>query len=156
MARALQRHAGDVTFLGPIRVWPELFAQVINRIRLSLTGKWYPYIHRLDAAKHYARAFEPKLRSGIDFIVAPMGSTQIAMLETRVPIVYTSDTTFHLHNNYYPEFQDLRERYQQEAEKIESLAIQKAGVIPYPSPWAAQSALRDYHASPDKVKVVEW
>jgi glycosyltransferase involved in cell wall biosynthesis len=43
-----------------------------------------------------------------------------------------------------------------DAEEIERRAIQQARLLPYPSPWAADSAATHYGAPLDRVHVVPW
>jgi YD repeat-containing protein len=107
-------------------------------------------------AEEFGRIFTRRLPAGTDFVFAPMSSTQIAFLETSIPIVYSSDTTFALLSDYYPEYSGLSRRYREEADEIESLAIARAKTVSYPSDWAACSALTTYGARGDKVHVVPW
>src|SRR5262245_36581617 len=104
MARALERHVGDVIHLGPAFSWRELAAKVRSRLVRVVSGRLVPYIHGHGMAKAYARVFARRLPPNVDAIFAPLASTQIAYLDTPLPILYTSDTTFALLNGYYPEF----------------------------------------------------
>lgn len=155
MARALQRHVGDVAFLGPAHSWHESWSKVRNRVGRMVTGRGRPYVHGLAAAREYAAIFAKRLK-GIDWAFAPLSSTQIALLDTSLPLVYTSDTTWNLLQGYYPEYSALDQHYVAEAEEIERRAIGRARLIPYPSRWAAESAVRSYGAAPERVSVIPW
>lgn len=76
-----------------------------------------------------------------------------AYLVSDVPLIYIGDTTFHLFNQYM-NWQD--EQLIELAERLESLAIQKAEKIIYCSEWAKQSAIHDYDANPQKIEVIEF
>jgi glycosyltransferase involved in cell wall biosynthesis len=80
---------------------------------------------------------------------------QIAFLETSLPIIYLSDTTFKNMIDYHPSFSNLLSFSLREGNLIEQRAINKASQLIYPSEWAANSAIRDYGASPKKVHVVQ-
>ncbi len=157
MAQALQKHCGDVSLLGPIKPPLVPAAKICDRVLRKATGKRYLYTHSVWLSKHIAKIAERRLAAdNFDFIFAPAGSTEIAYLHTTLPIVYLSDTTVSLIYNYYPEFSNVLASSIREAEMIERLAINKAAIVLYPSQWAAQSAVSDYHADERKVHVVPF
>jgi glycosyltransferase involved in cell wall biosynthesis len=157
MAPALQKHCGDVSLLGPIKPPLKLAAKICDRVLQKTTGRRYLYTHSVWLSKHIAQIVERRLsEEQFDFIFAPAGSTEIAHLDTKLPIVYLSDATFSLISNYYPEFSNVLASSLREAEMIERLAINKAAMVVYPSPWAAQSAMNDYHADERKIHVIPF
>ena len=155
MARALARNGAEVVHLGPALSWRELWSKVKNRAQRALGRKPRPYTHGLAAAREYARVFSRRL-AGVEVLFAPMSSTQVALLETALPIVYTSDTTWRLLCDYYPEYTGLDQRYRAEADEIERRAIVRADLLPYPSRWVADSVIGAYRAAPNRVHVVPW
>jgi glycosyltransferase involved in cell wall biosynthesis len=157
MGQALQKHCGDVTFLGPIEPLSALVAKIFSKALLKTIGKNYLYTHSTWLSKKVAKIAERKLSSNqFDLVFAPAGSTEIAYLETKLPIIYLSDTTVSLISNYYPEFSNVLTMSLREAEHIEQLAIGKAASILYPSWWAARSAIDHYLADEKKVRVVPF
>jgi glycosyltransferase involved in cell wall biosynthesis len=89
-----------------------------------------------------------------DFIFAPVGAQEISCLETNVPIIYLSDTTFKLYQEFYqPDLKPLEIKHMSQ---LESEAITKAEILIYSSKWAADSAILDYKASPDKVNIIPF
>lgn len=158
MAQALQRHCGDVVHLGPARSLVELAGKVRNRASTLLLGRPTPYHHAASLARDYARTFERRLsRIGpVDAIFAPAASTEIALLETRVPIIYTSDTTFALACDYHPGFSNLTEEYRAGGNAIELGALQRAAAITYPTEWAARSARETYGVDPARITVIPY
>jgi len=79
---------------------------------------------------------------------------EVAGVKTNIPIVYCSDATCSLYLKDYkielePEEIELEERE-------EALAISKASKLVYPSAWAANSAISDYQAEPNKIKLVPF
>jgi len=81
---------------------------------------------------------------------------QIAFLETSVPIIYLADATFQIMIDYYPSFSHLLSFSQREGNLLEQRAISKARQLIYPSEWAANSAIRDYGAPPEKVHIIPF
>jgi len=157
MAQALQKHCGDVCFLGPIEPPWELLAKIGSKAFRKATGKTYLYTHSIWLSKEIARIAERRLSANqCDLIFAPAGSTEIAYLETKIPIVYMSDTTVSLISNYYSEFSNVLEFSLREAEQIEQRAIERAAMLIYPSWWAARSAIDHYHADENNVHVVPF
>jgi glycosyltransferase involved in cell wall biosynthesis len=157
MAQALQRHCGDVSLLGPINPPFKLAAKICDRVLRKATGKRYLYTHSAWLSKDIAQIVERRLSAEqFDFIFAPAGATEIAHLDTKLPIVYLSDGTVSLISNYYPEFSNVLASSLREAEMMERLAISKATAIVYPSRWAAQSAMNDYNADERKVHVIPF
>jgi glycosyltransferase involved in cell wall biosynthesis len=108
-------------------------------------------------SREYARVVRHKLRgASADLIVAPGGSTLVACLETDIPIVYASDTTFGLNLDYYPAFSGYPPREARDGHEIERRAIARAAAIVMPSEWAAKSARTTYAAQPESVHVVPF
>ena len=155
MARALERHAGQVTCLGPVDQRLELrlgkfLAPVIHR----LTGKRYAPHHSLFWARRHARFFERRLAGGeFDVIFAPAASSILAFLETDLPIVSLSDATFAAMEGYYESYSDLLESSRAAGGELERRTLEKSALAVYPSPWAAASAERDYGLAADRIAV---
>ncbi|HLG93255.1 MAG TPA: glycosyltransferase family 4 protein [candidate division Zixibacteria bacterium] len=156
MARALEKHVGEVAFLGPVRPKRALLGKLANRAA-RVFGKQYDYTHSFFLAKAYARAFAQKLSGdNFDLMVAPAASTEIAFLKTETPILYTSDATFARMVDYQPGFSSLLKHSIRQGNFIEQKAVDKAALLVYPTDWAAQSAIQDYGADPAKVFVVPY
>ncbi len=158
MAQALQEYVGDVTYFGPVdQQWRVRSGQAISLLSRSLFGMRYGYAHTHRRSIAYARAFKPLLAEcQVDVLIAPAGSTEIAHLETDVPIIYFSDTTFANLLEYYRPFSSLWPSSVREGNEIEQLAILRAAACSYPSEWAAASAVKDYGASPARVHVIPF
>jgi glycosyltransferase involved in cell wall biosynthesis len=157
MAQALQRHCGEVVALGPIRPKSMLLRKLLRKALEILTGREYLFRHCVSFAKETARIAEKRLaNTRFDLIFAPVGSAQVAYLNTDIPIVYSSDATFSALLNYYPECSGVSQRIVHQANTIEQLAIDRASLILYSSSWAAESARKDYHADAAKVHVVPF
>lgn len=158
MLQALKNAGADAHPMGPVQNPLKPFGQVVNKISRSLMGKRYNYRHSLLYSKQYARIFKNKLRreGPFDLIFAPAASTEIAYLDTDIPIFYTSDATFRIMHEYYDAFSSVFKSIAGQNEEIESRAINKASALIYPSDWAANSAVHDYGASPENIHVIPY
>ncbi len=154
-ARALSDHCGEVDLLGPVRSRALGRGKLIRLAYRALTGKGYDFLHTFSLSRDYARKFGRALKEKrYDLLFAPEAATEIAFLETDIPIIYFSDTTFDLARDYYPLYSNLAARSSRQGEAIEAAAIGKARALVFPSAWAARSAVEHYGAPPDKVNIL--
>lgn len=158
IARMLEKYCGEVVHLSPIPRATEMFiGRTINKSSRILSGKRFRYHNSFLLAKRYAKFAGPKLiGQSFDVIIVPAGATEIAFLETDIPIVLVEDATYGLLIDYYPVFSNLSKRSMYELDMIQKLALKKASAVIYSSAWAARSALEDYGADPRKVHVVPF
>ena len=118
----------------------------------------YNYAHSILASLEYKLFFQSviKKHSDANFIFAPASSTEIALLNTSIPIIYSSDVTFALIDSYYDNFSNLLKISRKESNFIEKKALDVSKFIIYPSVWAKESAINDYLIDKDKIKVIPW
>jgi glycosyltransferase involved in cell wall biosynthesis len=161
MARALEEHVGEVIYLGPDESAGTKFiidnTARVNRIWQRITGKILATDHNRVLSKRLARFFESRLtEQHCDILFAPAASVEIAEIKTRVPIVYSSDTTWADVIDYYPEYSGLSSIARLEGERIEAAAITRADAIVYPSDWAIRTALDHYNSPAEKIHRVPF
>jgi len=147
MARALERHAGEVTCLGPVdNQRLELKSgKLLATLTRAATGRRYAPHHSLFWARRHARFFQKKLAGQkFDVIFAPVASSIIPFLKTDIPIITLSDATFAAMEGYYENYSDLLDSSRRAGHELERLTLTKSACAVYPSPWAAESAVRDY------------
>lgn len=156
MARALQRHCGEVVYVGPGLSLREQLGRVKNRVTRRLTGRNRVYFHTLPIARSHGRSLRRRIGAEFDLVFAPAGASHLAFLDVGVPVVYTGDTTFRLMRDYYPEFSGLSEGYVVQAEEIERRALERADLVLPASQWAADSVRRHYGTAPEKVHVLPY
>src|SRR6266487_4306024 len=107
IARTLEKYCGEVFHLGPIPRFKEmLVGKVINKISQAFFRKKFSYRCSFLLANRYAKVAAQRLAGqSFDMIVAPAGVTEIAFLETNIPIVLVEDSTYGLLFDYnYFEF----------------------------------------------------
>ena len=156
MAQALRRCAEIIPIPTPASVLrPLAFYAARAHRRIRRTG--YLPEFSVPVAVEQSLQIERQLRRARPNVVfAPFASGQLVALHQRVPIFYSSDTTFRLMRDYYPSFTGLSSLSHWEGETLERRAVQRAAGLIYPSTWAAQSAIHDYGASPDRVLVAPY
>ena len=152
--QAVARHLGPVTDLSPAPIHPLPLRLARGVVRVT-TGKWYSPDHDLALARFYGRYFTRRIAEAKpDIIFAPAASACVAFLETQVPIIYYSDATWRVFQDYYPGATNVVGRTQRGGEELERRAIERATLALFSSDWAAESAVRDYGADPAKVHTV--
>ena len=131
--------------------------RTLNRLTGKLFGRSYNLAHSSSYAHFLARQAEAEFRlNPPDVVIAPAFSTAIACLETKIPVIYISDTTFHLLYDYYDWFTGFWPWSVKEGNKLEGLAIRNSAFCIFASNWAAASAINNYKADQGKVKVIPF
>jgi glycosyltransferase involved in cell wall biosynthesis len=157
MAQALQKHCGEVSYLGPIKTMVKPCAGGVGRGLEVLSGKRYWHARSIAVAMRYARILENRIsKQPLDLLVAPLALTEISFLKTKLPIVYVCDSTFASVVKYYPSFSNLLGLSIREGNILEGRALRRADLVLYPSKWAAEAAIADYHVDRAKVQVVPF
>lgn len=157
IAQALQKHCGEIHYIGPGYLKERAAGKIRHKLSRFFLKKNYLYNHTFLLAKKYAKVVAPLLvDQHFDVIVAPSGGTEIACLETDIPIVLIEDANFALLHNYYPEYSNLLKTSLYETDALERMAIKKASLVLHPSARAAQSTIETYCAVEQKVQVVPF
>lgn len=158
MIKSLQKHCGDLYFIGPINTRVETLLRYLNDKSMHLFKKNYSYFHSILLSKTLERIIKRKLSTeSFDIIFAPVASTELAFLDVQKPLVYLSDSTFKSLQNYYKgEMSNLLSISRWEGNFMEKSAIKKSDLILYPSRWAAESAVNDYGADESKIYIVPF
>ena len=86
----------------------------------------------------------------LNAIVAPVACQEMQYLETDIPIIYASDVTYRLLVRTYN--LEVNPSHEQD----ETSAILRAIKLIYPSQWAANSAIHDYGADPEKIEIIPF
>jgi glycosyltransferase involved in cell wall biosynthesis len=103
----------------------------------------------------FARVAEKQLAgTQVDAVFAPVASAELRLVTPKEPVLYASDATFKVLRETY-EF-EMEPQQIAQAETAERSAIQIARGIVYSSGWAAQSAIDDYGADKDKIRVIPY
>lgn len=119
--------------------------------------KKYNPIHNFARAYIAANYFSKKIKqNNIDLIFAPVAAPEIALLNTDVPIIYLSDSSFNQVMEYYSykNWTNLSSFSIKESNIIERRALQKSSYIIYCSRWAADYAIDFYKLDKHRIKII--
>lgn len=157
MAHVLEKYCGDITYIDPIDIKELYIGKLLNKGAQVLFKKGFMYYHSIYIAKRYAKILEQKLAGqSFDLIFGPSCATEVAYLETDIPIVLTEDANVASLLNYYAQFSNLLKRSYYEANLLEGLGLKRASLALYPSEWGSRSARENYHVAPEKVYTVPY
>src|SRR6266849_702207 len=158
ITQALQERCGEVYQVGPISLRGEVLAgKILNKASQALLKKHFLYYESSYISKRYARIAAQRLaKLSVDVIIASSCATEIAFLETDIPIVLIEGATFALLHNYYPQYSNLLNRSAHEGNMLYELALKKASLILHATEWSARSVIEDYHIDQQKVHVLPY
>jgi len=157
MASVLEKYCGDITFIDPIDIKELFIGKVFNKSTQLLLKKGFMYYHSFYIARKYAKILAQKLAGqSFDIIFGPSCATEVAFLETDIPIVLTEDANVGSLQNYYAQFSNLLQRSYYEANQLELMGLQNASLALYPSEWGSRSTLENYHIEAEKVHTVPY
>lgn len=154
MYKALSARDLEIINLGEPRK-PSRWQNLLSRVGKNNSSFKVGSPGYIDWFTKFASQVEKQLKkTPCDVIFAPVANRELSFFETRIPIVYFSDTTFAILKDLY---QLKLERQEIEWEsKQEFLVISRSSKLVYTSEWAANSAIRDYQAQPAKIEVIPW
>jgi len=157
-AKAIKKYHGEIEHIFPrlnfFEKWLIILFQKCYKVLLNKNLK-------LNGTKMYAKVYADKIKAFIrnrkyDVLVTFLGAIETAYLEVDIPIIYLSDATFELMNDYYPNISNLPAWNVKQWEMIEKKAIEKASLCIFSSQWAANSAMTHYGKRQSLTKVVPY
>ena len=159
MYESLLKEVDEVYLIAPVK-----YNLIIKSLLLINTFinqmfflKKYDRSHSLVLSKFYASQIKKKLKNKkIDVIFAPVASTEIAYLDTSIPICYLSDSSFGQLNNYYDYFSNISYFSCKEGNLIEKYALIKSVTHVYSSTWAAEYVINNYKVDKSSVFTVQF
>ena len=158
LGQALQKHTGDVHFLGPVhynRYFDKIIRGMVKFCRVALRSN---YVAKYSLLQNWyaVRYLKAKMKGRqYDCIIAPAAAPELGLLQTNIPIIYMGDATYRLYSRFYhKEFNKLNAFSRWEGEHLEKLSLKKSELFIFSSHWAAESAINDYGVPADKVEVL--
>ena len=156
--QTLQKHVGDVDFLGPVKI-PWLLDKTIRALqklsRFLFRSEWIPkysLLKNIYACRILKRRMQGRQ---YDLLVAPAAASELGYLNTDLPIVYFGDATYKAYSETYEkEFKNSNKFSRWEGEHLEKRALKKSSLIVLTSCWAANSAMHDYGVPASKIEVI--
>ena len=160
LGQTLQKHIGDVDFLGPVRV-PWLLEKIMRGTmkftRYVLKKEYLPQYSLLKNL--YASWYLKQRMKGkqYDFLLAPAAASELAFLSTDIPVIYFGDATFKAYSSTYDTvFNKVTAFTKWEGNYLEKRSLEKSALIILTSRWAAQSAITDYGIPASKIVVMPF
>jgi glycosyltransferase involved in cell wall biosynthesis len=158
LGQTLKRNVGEVHFLGPVKIpWilDKTFRVLQKATRFLFNTEWIP---KYSLLKNIYAAWNLKRKMNghqYDFLVAPAAASELAYLNTKVPIIYFGDATYKRYSETYEkEFRNLNLFSKWEGNHLEKRALKKSALVIFSSHWAARSAVMDYDVKPDKIEII--
>lgn len=157
MTSAIRKYFGDLEYIGQRPVPIAGYRKFISKIMSIVPGDKKGPVRHPDASKNLSEIINQQLSiCRYDLIFAPVASMEIAFLETDIPIVYHSDATSELLHRTYSKYSGFAEHDAQTENNFEQAAISRANLLVYPSEWAANSAIQDYGAKENNVRIIPY
>lgn len=154
IAQTLDKYVGEVEYIGCLKIKKFIRHYVKKKIYRSIYGKNYYPERTEEMGRWYSRQIENKIKNkNYDLIFSP-GVISIAYLNVDIPVAFWADATFSAMIDYY--FTDMCKQTIADGNRMEKTALDKCMLAVYSSNWAADSALKDYHANPAKIKVIPF
>ena len=155
--RALQRVFDDVIFVEiPRTRLMDQTRNLVNRVK-SFLGDHGEVIQSVPMSILYGREYRKAIvAAGCDVVFAPAASTEIAYLNSPVPVVYLTDTTFEAMVDYYYPKSEVHAVSHWQANNIEGRALNRASAVIFSNDWAMKSAVEHYHADSRKMNVIPF
>jgi glycosyltransferase involved in cell wall biosynthesis len=157
MSKSLVNEGNDVIHIGPLNAPILPLYKAYSRLCRTFGRRGLSPFQAGPVVSQYSEDAVRKIRAASpDVVFAPAGSTFAWSVPRSVPLVYASDATFRLIEDYHPNYRNLSPAARKSSERLERDTIARADLILYPSQWGAESAVRDYGADPARVHVVPW
>jgi glycosyltransferase involved in cell wall biosynthesis len=157
MSKSLANEGHEVVPIGPLHAPSLPLYKTYSRLSRTFGGRGLSPFHAGPVVAQYAADAARKIRAASpDIVFAPAGSNFAWNVPKDIPLVYASDATFRLVENYHPNYRNLSRNACEIADRLERNTIARADLVLYPSEWAAESAVRDYGVDRARVHVIPW
>jgi len=156
MSKSLATDQSSLSYVGNLKrvvSWVDSIKKIKCRL---FSDKDFVLDRTIAVSRHYSQQVQKRIGdSHYDCILSP-GSIPVAYLNTKTPKIIYTDATFASMLDYYGGFSNLSSETIRQGHAIEKQALLNCDLAIYSSDWAAQSAINDYGANPEKVKVIPF
>lgn len=129
---------------------------IFYKIIAWLRGRRSNPLYSKYIAKKYAKNIDKKLLLQVDYLFVAAMTPYVAYLDTSIPLIFLTDSTFKLYCDYYPSMTNLLKKNKIEGLALDALIYQKAAIIICSSDWSKKSIVDDFCVSEGKVNVLEF
>lgn len=126
-----------------------------QRLLKGKSGKYIPFYEPFTL-KAIGKEVSDKLKGTNAEIVFSPGAIPISYLDTNLPIVMWSDATFAVMHNYYSQFSGFCKSTVKSCHAYERNVMKRLAIAIFSSEWAAQSAIKDYGAKKEQVRIISY
>ena len=140
------------SMLFPPSFWAERFAKVAAERTINARKHIWTFEPRV--IRSHTRRIEHRLDQSDADVVFSSGTMLISQLKTSRPVYFWSDATFACMLDYYFHRAKITEATIRNGDKLDRASILRATGGFYASTWARDSAIKDYHADPNRMHVV--
>lgn len=157
--QALEQQHIALDVLGRLQRNRVLARRILGRLSGMVRGGLNPLTdptRTAAMAHHFGRSIEHHLRQHpADVLFAP-SSIPLAKVRSKVPMAFYTDATFAGLIETYSDGRPFPKGYLEVGHALEREAIHRSTLAIYSSEWAARSAVEDYGADPERVRVVPF
>lgn len=129
--------------------------KIYNRLLKKRFGEYYDD-YDPAALKHYANQVKKRLENSEADVVFSPGALPVAYLDIDKPVVVWTDATFAVMHNYYDGFKNFSFASVRDCHRYERNVLKRVSLAVFSSTWAAESAVKNYGAPGEIVKVVPY
>ena len=161
MSKSLIEAGVKLEFIGDLKTLSNRFPPVrfrnflFNKL-LKNRNRNYESFYEPQNLKYIASQVQNRLKNSDANIVFSPGAIPIAYLKTKKPVVFWTDATFAVMQDYYDCFTGLDKRTIRNSHLYERMVVKRSSLAIYSSQWAADSAVKDYDADQRRVKVIPY
>ena len=153
---ALRRQGVDVARIDISKERLGLFYKAKQFILRKVLKRGYTRHREPSMLRHYSRLVDrAAAAAGVDIIFA-LTTMPITHVASNKPVVFWNDAPFAGMLDWYPEFSGMRPKSIAHGHAMEVDAHRRADLAIYSSQWAADIAVREYGADPERVKIVDF
>jgi glycosyltransferase involved in cell wall biosynthesis len=156
LSRALQQQGVSVDFVGPLCEKYILPFRLRSLLQRRLGCKAYLWDREPLVLEAIARAAGRRLENSAAHVVLSPGTTAVARLKCKQPIVFWTDMTFPASLDFYFPKHLVSARSLHAGFAMEKSAVERTELAIFSSEWARQSLLENYRVDPSKVITIPF
>ena len=156
---ALKSAGLTVDVLGNLQRGRVLLSKALGRLAAISNSVYNPLVdptRNFSMAERFAHQIEEHMKETTPNVLFSPSSIPIALVNSGVPKVFFTDTTFAGLIDTYTEVHEFPKGYLEEGHRLEKEAILSSDLVLYTSEWAVRSAIDRYGADPSKMKIVPF
>ena len=136
----------------PRPLWIKYARNIIHKLtRGFIDIYWNRTLSRWNAT----RIASDLLRMKVDVVLCICNAPISAYIAEKIPTIHISDATVPLLTDYYDEFTQPKLMLSN-ALHLDRKSVLNSRACLYPTGWAAESAIRNFGANPNRVHVIPW